>query len=233
MENGFVKPRFRRHFPDLLERERPPQDLLPEEFISRLGVKPEKRLLSEVLQETLTCLKKPPGSGSGYGSEAMPSQADQQSASQSMSMSLTAAEDDSLFRDGFGVADLSLSSSADTVAVPKDDLAHQQEADGEEGEKTVARVLEEEPWVWANTVVEKCEELVKNAAGKEGRDAGRPDRGVKEWAGMKDVRVVGDGGTWMALLWANSNGNEQSRSSDILLLPLKKGKKKKRCDADR
>ncbi|OXG13990.1 hypothetical protein C366_04983 [Cryptococcus neoformans Tu401-1] len=209
MENGFVKPRFRRHFPDLLERERPPQDLLPEEFISRLGVKPEKRLLSEVLQETLTCLKKPPGSGSGYGSEAMPSQADQQSASQSMSMSLTAAGDDSLFRDGFGVADLSLSSSADTIAAPKDDLAHQQEADGEEGEKTVARVLEEEPWVWANTVVEKCEELVKNAAGKEGRDAGRPDRGVKEWAGIKDVRVVGDGGTWMALLWANSNGNEQ------------------------
>ncbi|KIR81389.1 hypothetical protein I306_01624 [Cryptococcus gattii EJB2] len=211
IENGFVKSPFRRHFPDLLERERPPpKDFLSEEFIARLGVKPEKRLLSGVLEETLACLKKPPGSEYGSGSGVMPSraEADQRSAMESMSMSLTAAtaedDDDSLFPDESGVADLSLASSVDTVAAPKDDCAYHQE-----GEEKLVRVLEEEPWVWANTVVEKCEELVKNAAGKEGQGTERPDRGMKEWAGIKDVRVVGGGGMWMALVWANSNGNEQ------------------------
>lgn len=80
--------------------------------------------------------------------------------------------------------------------------------DGEEGEKIVVRVLEEELWVWVNMVVEKCEELVKNVVGKEGWDVGCFDWGVKEWVGMKDVRVVGDGGMWMVLLWVNLNGNE-------------------------
>lgn len=196
----------------MLERERPPpKDFLSEEFIARLCVKPEKRLLSEVLQETLACLKKPAGSEYGSGSGVMPSraEADQRSASESMSMSLTVAapeeDDDSLSPDESGVADLSLASSLETVAAPKDDYAYQQ------GEEKLVRVLEEEPWVWANTVVEKCEELIKNAAGKEGQSMERPDRGLKEWTGIKDVRVVGGGAMWMALLWANSNGNEQRK----------------------
>lgn len=198
----------------MLERERPPpKDFLSEEFIARLGVKPEKRLLSEVLEETLACLKKPPGSEYGSGSEVMPprAEADQRSVSESMSMSLTAAavpeeDDDSLFPDESGVADLSLASSVDTIAAPKDDYAYHQEE-----EEKLVRVLEEEPWVWANTVVKKCEELVKNAAGKEGQGMECPERGMKEWTGIKDVRVVGGGGMWMALMWANSNGNDQRK----------------------
>ncbi|KAK8853269.1 hypothetical protein IAR55_003972 [Kwoniella newhampshirensis] len=194
MQNGLVHSVFHQHFPYLLIR--PTKDTLPDDSVPY--PRPATRALDDVLRETTGILEVSRKNGKGSSSEVdTPSlghdgsvdSSAEMSMSMSVSMSMAMEEED-------GEGDLtptkgmseagSRASSPDTVE-RKDDVQ----------EDEVKRFMQQEPWVWANTAVKMCDNLIKGAIGRESSEVTK-EKGASE-AGLSDTRRTGDG-VWKALV---------------------------------
>jgi hypothetical protein len=142
MKHGFVNSPLLVHVPQQF-RLKPTDDLLPEEFDA--NPRPAKRSMSEVLAETIRSL-----TGRPRPQETEPEPSRQQDHEQEVSIDSSV---DMSFIDASGMRASSpeIPSSPDTVSGTP--------AVKEEVE--IPRVIELEPWVWANTLVTRLKELVK------------------------------------------------------------------------
>ncbi|OCF61367.1 hypothetical protein L486_01015 [Kwoniella mangroviensis CBS 10435] len=216
MSNGFVRSSFHDHFPYLLVR--PPKDTLPSDHTTY----PRKttRSLDEVLKETSQELQI--DHPRNVGVVDTPSvQANESLGSEDTSMDMSISginevqdDDGDLTPTGILSDDeeenegISRFSSPDTVG--------NKYVSSEEEEEEVKRVMEKEPWVWANTLIRDLEGLVKSAVGRaEGDGAERIERDDELELNLRDKRLV-DGGLWevvvlqqddMQRLWLLSIGN--------------------------
>ena len=145
MQIGFVASPFQRNFPNLPTG--PPDDLLPATTDPHSN--PYGRNLQDVLDDTLNKLSSSSGpmlpASQRTDDQASPSQWDQ-------SIESTLAESSMAYESPTKALSMSAASSPDVM-----DMKQRIE------EPVVVRHVEDEPWVWANTLLEQCEELVKHA----------------------------------------------------------------------
>jgi hypothetical protein len=145
MKNGFVKSPLLVHLPQQF-RGKPPDDLLPAEFDP--NPKPIQRSMSEVLAETVGLLT---GRSKASGTDAPGSTAGRQ-------RDFDESVDSSVAMTSMG--DGSTAHRASTPEIPSSpDTVSQSPTFKEDFQP---RVLELEPWVWANTLIAKLTTLVKS-----------------------------------------------------------------------
>ncbi|WWD19682.1 hypothetical protein CI109_104144 [Kwoniella shandongensis] len=192
LQNGFVHSVFHRHLPYLLIR--PPKDLLPEQ--SNLYPRSATRPLDEVIKETTESLNAHHTGGKevdlgtpSLGNEGSVDSSADMSMSMSMSMAMENEDEDG---DGDRTPTKALSEAGSRASSP--DTVERRD---EQHEEEVKRFLEEEPWVWANTVVQACEDLIKGAIGSS-RSAVEMKKTTND-IGMTDIRRVAEG-RWTALV---------------------------------
>ncbi|WWC91790.1 uncharacterized protein L201_006737 [Kwoniella dendrophila CBS 6074] len=189
MINGFVHSTFHNHFPYLLVR--PPKDYLPDDFetYSRKPI----RSLEEVLKETTSELKLD-GKQIFTTPSIMANESLDSTGSESLSMDMSISM---IHRNDHEDADGDLTptgilsddddddedlrsriSSPDTV----------EKKDYTSTEEEVKRVIQKEPWVWANTLIRDLENLVKGAIG----DIGTQDQHTSSGT-LRDSRAIVNG----------------------------------------
>nr|XP_018260797.1 uncharacterized protein I303_06513 [Kwoniella dejecticola CBS 10117]OBR82955.1 hypothetical protein I303_06513 [Kwoniella dejecticola CBS 10117] len=213
MINGFVHSSFHSHFPYLPVR--PPKDFLADDYLRypRRFTKGLEDVVKETQAELGIGKKEITYTPSTRANESLDSE-NTSTMSMDMSMSLAHegnedqdidldAEDDE--DDGdltpTGISsdeddeEEELPSSPDTVA-KKDPYALSEEEE-------VQRVIEKEPWVWANTLVRDLEKLIKIAIGES--EAGE---NVALNDGLRDKREVADG-AWDVAVMKNVENTQQ------------------------
>ena len=146
MQNGFLASPFQRYFPNLPVR--PPDDLLPASAI----LYPERSILplADILRVTSSKLSSPrvslPVSQRTFDGTS-PEQGDQ-SIDSSFAMS----------------SDANLTPTTPTKALSADEMSSPDTVEVKKAkEEVIVRDIEMEPWVWANTLLAQCEDLVKHA----------------------------------------------------------------------
>lgn len=167
LKNGFVRSPLLVHFPQQF-RQRPPDDILPENFDA--NPRPKRRSMSEVLAETIRSL-------TGRSKRATETETVQETPPVQHEESNDSSVDMTVL-DESGV----VPSSPDIPSSP--DTVSQKPSIKEELEPP--RVLELEPWVWANTLIASLKTLVKS------KDIGREEsQGWKLSEGaLVDTRMV-------------------------------------------
>ncbi|WRT70155.1 uncharacterized protein IL334_007149 [Kwoniella shivajii] len=216
MINGFVHSSFHKHFPYLLVR--PPKDFLPDDHVlyPRQSVKP----LLETLEETGSALKIGDRRDIGTPSTRANGSMDDSTTSGSMSMSISIDDDHHLDSDGGGDdGDIT-----PTQVISDDDISRASSPDTVERktfppeEQEIQRTLDQEPWVWANSLTRALEGLIKSAIGEIGGKEEPKQDGL-----LRDKRIVEDM-RWEALirpetrqLWILSSSSSQTRISAFTL----------------
>jgi hypothetical protein len=185
LKNGFVKSPLLVHLPQQF-RQRPPDDLLPEGFDP--NPRPMQKSMTEVLGETIRSLTgRSKREQEDIHETQTPDIRPEESVDSSVAMS-------TLDESGVIPSSPEIPSSPDTVS--------QKPSIKEEVE--VPRVLELEPWVWANTLIASLETLVRS------KDVGQEiSTGWKSVMGaLVDTRTV-DGKEMTAVILP---GNDIRRS---------------------
>lgn len=159
MTNGFVSSAFQTHFPDLPLR--PPKDELPSDALPARTT--HRADLTSELRESFGRLSRKKANG-GTAAATSPANADADS-------SLTSAFDKSLpspLPDESSIRPESPDHDED-VGESDDDASQSGTAGRKDTEAAeVKRVMQREPWVWANTLVKACEGLVRGGIGADG-----------------------------------------------------------------
>jgi hypothetical protein len=193
MTNGFVSSVFQTYFPDLPLR--PPKDELPSDALpARISHGVD---LTSELRESLGRLSRRKTNAGTTAAATSPANADADS-------SLTSAFDKSL---PSPLPDESISIRPESpdhdedVGESDDDASQSGTAGRKDAEPAeVKRVMESEPWVWANTLVKACEGLVRGGIGADGEEPTcqrvsdglydeRHDK-VSPYAGSHGVQIV-------------------------------------------
>ena len=167
MKRGFTGSPFLVNHPQQF-RAKPPNDRLPSTYDP--NPKLPTRKLEEVLSETMKSLEESSRPGLEGREELSPLINNDVSVDSSMAMAMTPVNDS-----------MALPSSPDIPSSP--DTVDLKPAPSEEpGDPP--RVLEQEPWVWANTLISDLQEVVRSKDQPGGEDEGRP------WASMSGGQVV-------------------------------------------
>ncbi|WVF72936.1 hypothetical protein IAT40_007754 [Kwoniella sp. CBS 6097] len=208
MQNGFVHSSFHRHFPNLLQR--PPKDCLPDsaEYYPRQIV----RRLSDVLKETserLNVHQHLNGRQSELGTPLTGKGEDESNdstASMSMSMSMSMIEveqEEDHEGDITPIRALSPTKDLDDLIsrASSPDTVEQKDVDpyATATEEEIKRFLEDEPWVWANTLVRDLNRLVKSAVAIEGDKSANVIGKDESMTGLRDTRQT-EAGKWEVLV---------------------------------
>ena len=168
LKNGFVKSPLLVHVPQQF-RQRPPDDTLPEGF--EANPKPVSRNMSEVLAETIRLLT---GRSKRETAQETPPAPHPHEASIDSSVDMSTIEDS-----GVIPSSPEIPSSPDTVS-------HKPYIKEEPEDPEEPRVLELEPWVWANTLIASLKALVKS------KDMG--SESITSWKSIEgalvDTRIV-------------------------------------------
>lgn len=175
LQGGFVASPLRKHFPALASRD-PPEDLSPDTHLSKAeqSVRPLSVILSETLS-TLSGKRKPEQHQAPTEDFASPPQPDE-SINSSLAFSPDRDRDD----------------TPRIISSPPDSPASLDEGGEKDADAAVERDLIAEPWVWANTLLEKCRKIVVDAVGHDkGKDS--EGRGLDPGGGaLYTERVVGE-----------------------------------------